>query len=861
MLTFVAAVLLDVSLSIALPQAFADAPPAGAIVRIGGKGFHHFDAIQWLGYAPDGKTVITASGDKLRLWNAATGQLSASIPSYVRPRYNFAMSADRRRLAAFRADDAMRIVDVDSRKVIRRLSNDDLLGPEGDRFYAHRIILSPNGRFLAITDHLLRNVTVDEETMKRRRFSVDVWDLDEGRRVQSWKVGDLDDVEFTPDGRTLVAQERGKENILRSYEINSGKERPAVELPLAVSRLVFLSNTRFVGSSMAHDSLHEFDRLTGKKLRVIVEKGKPIVTFAVDPSSERLAYVRDGRLIVRALADGKVLLDQSGFGPWSHVAFSPDGKQIAAANGRRVEMWNLATRTRMHADDTLGGAVLAVHAHGDHLLVRDMDMNLTLWDHRTGQLVRRFVKPPAQRSSAGESDAYSMPLHVFDCCRNLQAISPDGTKVAAVWLDGPIHLYDLVDGKHIRAFERSHRALCLAFSPNGKLLAGPTRDGMMGLWNTTDGKPVLDLAPLPITRERDLGSFLAVAFSPDGRTLSASEWRDEASFQLTWELATGGLRSSLKSSSRWPRSGSNPGGLEMLERIDNLAITLMNAPDGKSRAAAGLRSIRLLDLATGKEIRRFGGRDIVGHSAAFSPDGSLLAVGLENGGIRFWDLATGTVLRDAPAHDLAVTSLAFTDRDTLVSGSLDGTAVAWKVDHLLKAAPADDAEFDKLWTMLGHPDADKVAHAIQAFSDQPGKAVAFFKQRLRPVPVVDAKHIDKLVADLHSNQYAVRARAYVDLEMLEGHARSALEKALRAGQAIEPRRRIETLLRKLEPPLAAPDILRGIRAIEVLERIATPEARSLLETLAGGGRGHRLTEDSREALARLVPTKMSQLNP
>jgi hypothetical protein len=49
----------------------------------------------------------------------------------------------------------------------------------------------------------------------------------------------------------------------------------------------------------------------------------------------------------------------------------------------------------------------------------------------------------------------------------------------------------------------------------------------------------------------------------------------------------------------------------------------------------------------------------------------------------------------------------------------------------------------------------------------------------------------------------------------------------------------------------APDRVRSIRVIEVLERIGSMDVRLLLETLVSGGRGHRLTEDARDALERL----------
>jgi hypothetical protein len=49
----------------------------------------------------------------------------------------------------------------------------------------------------------------------------------------------------------------------------------------------------------------------------------------------------------------------------------------------------------------------------------------------------------------------------------------------------------------------------------------------------------------------------------------------------------------------------------------------------------------------------------------------------------------------------------------------------------------------------------------------------------------------------------------------------------------------------------APAVLRQLRALEVLERIGTLEARALLAKLAMGGEGAALTEHAKAALARL----------
>jgi len=57
------------------------------------------------------------------------------------------------------------------------------------------------------------------------------------------------------------------------------------------------------------------------------------------------------------------------------------------------------------------------------------------------------------------------------------------------------------------------------------------------------------------------------------------------------------------------------------------------------------------------------------NSAALSPEGSLLALGLRDGVIRLWDMSTGQPLRALRGHTLPVCALAFSpDGARLVSG-------------------------------------------------------------------------------------------------------------------------------------------------------------------------------------------------
>ncbi len=168
-------------------------------------------------------------------------------------------------------------------------------------------------------------------------------------------------------------------------------------------------------------------------------------------------------------------------------------------------------------------------------------------------------------------------------------------------------------------------------------------------------------------------------------------------------------------------------------------------------------------------------------------------------------------------------------------------------------------EAEALWKTLGDADAARAFKAIFALAKHPAEAVALLKGRLRPVPAVDAKKLAQLVADLASDQEGTHRKAAEELERLDGLAQPALEKALKSELAPKARQRVEKLLKHLEGAVVGPERLQALRGLEVLEVIGTAEARAVLQSLAQGARGHRITEDARAAARRLA--QRSDMSP
>jgi hypothetical protein len=226
--------------------------------------------------------------------------------------------------------------------------------------------------------------------------------------------------------------------------------------------------------------------------------------------------------------------------------------------------------------------------------------------------------------------------------------------------------------------------------------------------------------------------------------------------------------------------------------------------------------------------------------------------------LKLWDLTTGKERATLKGDFDQVWAVAFApDGKTLASAEgFDTTIRLWDVSGLRRAgslptASLTDKEFEALWTDLAGSDAPKAYRAVWALSATPRQAMPLLKARLRPVAPSDPKRVAGLVADLDSDEFAVRERAARGLADLGESAGPALRKVLTERPSAETRQRVEQLLAELGQPVASPERLRVLRAIEALEYAGTADARQVLEALAGGMPEAQVTQEAKASLHRL----------
>jgi HEAT repeat protein len=162
-----------------------------------------------------------------------------------------------------------------------------------------------------------------------------------------------------------------------------------------------------------------------------------------------------------------------------------------------------------------------------------------------------------------------------------------------------------------------------------------------------------------------------------------------------------------------------------------------------------------------------------------------------------------------------------------------------------------DEELTVLWNNLAGDDARKAHQAIWKLQTDSMSTVPFLRIHLTPTAVPNPKQVARLIADLDSDEFALRESATAELGKFGSTVETSLRNKLAEKPSPELRRRIEQLLRRKEDLSA--ESLRALRAVEVLEHIGTSEAKRVLQTLAKGATGSRLTTEAQASFDRLNP--------
>jgi WD40 repeat protein len=791
-------------------------------------------------FSDDGKTLISGSAyATVRFWDVATGkdvQRKQLRRTQAMTRFEYfgdaALTTNGKILAA-RGDECVYLYDTAAGEELHRLPV--------ERASNQRLSFSPDGQILAVVTGLAQ------------RHVIRLWDVATGkeRLALEGHKRPIQDVAFSPDGKLLVASDA--EPVLRLWDTTTGQELRSV--PADGKRLAVSPDGKTVAAIDREGTVSLWEAVTFKELATL--KASPRVTrsYSWDPG---LSFSPDNTLLAVGGEEAVVLWDLAAqkercrlsdrYAHW--IAFAPDGKTLACSGGVAIRLWDVTTAQQLHHRPGHEDKVSSLSVSPDGKVVASVAWNdpaVRLWDAATGKPTRS--------------------LKGHDCSVRSCGFSSDGKWVLAGGMsDGTVHLWEAATGREGRTFvvedlsggpPRLSDVFSFRLSPDGANLAAvhlnygkQPNHYQLSVWDARTGK---------ILARRSLPEDFQCRFTPDGKGVAMRTTSNGLTIQETLtgrEIVT--IPRSRENSSRTMPGGGTPFRPVAFSPNGMLVAFLFEQLTGGHQ----VRGIAVVEAATGKEVLCIDSR--IGFAEfEFSPDGRVLATA-DADAIRLWDVATGKQLFRRPLPDgvgqyqprSPLHSLCFLpDGHTLATGMGDGTILVW--DLAPQTWPATGIvkdlghkELDGLWADLAGDDVRKAHLAIYILAAAPAQAIPFLQDHLQPTAALDAKQVERLIADLDSDQFAAREVAGKELAKLGEQIEPALHKALEGTPSAELRRRAQALLAAPRSvPMAA--TLRTLRAIHALEHIGSPEARQVLQKLATGGPMTRETREAKNALRRL----------
>jgi eukaryotic-like serine/threonine-protein kinase len=590
-------------------------------------------------YSPDGQRIVSneiltgAVKCKYRLWDATTGRQLALLgesrrAAQVAPDLPMAFRPDGKRVVVA-AEEFLRVCDAETG---RPLSD---TGPPGG--HVVQVAFGPDGKRFVVS--LVGGPTM---TSLRDGESGEVITFLSEQKDGAFLVA------FSADGSRMATAGVYPDNVVRLWETGSGKLIRAMAGHTNQSAdLRFSPDGKRLASGSNDQTGRLWDGQTGQPIAVLRGHTGLVVHVTFSPDGTRLLtasddhtlrlwdagsgdlitvlrghrnrvrspiYTPDGSRLISASFDDTVriwdmkLVERNGVlrGHTSFVydvAFRPDGQEVAsAAWDGTVRLWDPdtgrptgllrheseVTTSAAHRFDSDITEAVAYSPDGRRIVTVNRALGVTLWKAATGERER------------------SWPVDGKDV---RAAFSPDGTLVAAGSHGGPVRLWDAATGERIAELAgHKGRSGDVAFALDGATLATTGDDGTVRLWDVATKQSVAVLRGHTAVVNR-------VAYSPDGGLIASGS--EDATVRL-WDRRTHEARAAMNVGSR----------------VYGVAFS----PDG-TRLAVGCSdtTIRLIDVAHRHEVAALRGHTDYVHAVAWSPDGTRLVSGSGDFTVRVWD--------------------------------------------------------------------------------------------------------------------------------------------------------------------------------------------------------------------------------
>jgi WD40 repeat protein len=489
--------------------------------------------------------------------------------------------------------------------------------------------------------------------------------------------------------------------------------------------VAFSPDGRHALSAANDGTVRLWDVATGKEVKPLVGHQDQVLCVAFSPDG-RLALTggKDKKARVWNVEKGEVQFTYEGQNDWIRsVAFSSDGKRALTASGGRgnadctVRVWDVADGRESHV---LRGHTVPVNSavftpDGRHVVSGSDDMTVRLWDLSNDREMRKYV--------GHQAGVYCV------------AVSGDGRVAASAGFDRTVRLWDLESDRELHRLDgHTDLVFSVAFTPDGRRILSGSLDKTLRIWDRESGRKLASL-------EGDQGGVRCLAISPDGRFALAGS--ADKLIHL-WRLLPADLAESIPY-----------GPLAEVRRFEGHTADVVSvafSPDGRRALTGGSdNTVRLWDVASGKEIHCLKGHGQMVWSVAFSPNGKEAVSASYDNTVRVWDLDKGEEVQVFRAHANPVRRAVFApDGRQVFSAGWDRVVRQWTVENVLETRHYDGNRSNIYWMALS-PDGKRVLstggdHDIHCWDTADGKELEPYKGNTGDVYAIEYSRDGQLVA-------------------------------------------------------------------------------------------------------------------
>ncbi|MBI5760738.1 MAG: hypothetical protein HZA46_19640 [Planctomycetales bacterium] len=467
----------------------------------------HTGVVNCVAFSPDGQRLASASTDRtVKLWDMTTGQEIQSLKGHTSDVMSVAFSPDGQRLASASRDKTVKVWNANT--------GDELLTLSGHTGGVMGVAFGLGGQRVA-------SASTDQ--------TVKVWDATTGQDLLTLKGhnGTVQSVAFSPDSQRLVS---ASWDVVKVWDVISGQESLTLagQTPNAMS-VMFSRDGHRLASAGLDGTVNLWDAMTGVKshthkphshgimgvafssdgdwlasggwdqtVRVWnATTGQSSLTLKVHPlagtTKPSLQEVSEIREVGRA--DDSL--------PITSVAFSPDGRRIAAASAdRTIRLWEV---------DRTGGNGIAIVPPRQPI-------------PKPADSLGSISPSPSKPLESPIAKTEWIPGNVRELA-NLTghtrevggvAFSADGQRLASASDDQTVKVWDAASGQETLTLNgHSLTVRSAAFSVDGQRLASASFDQTLKVWDATNGQETLTL-------KGHTGQVTSVAFSKDGQRLASA---------------------------------------------------------------------------------------------------------------------------------------------------------------------------------------------------------------------------------------------------------------------------------------------------------------------------------------------------